>query len=94
MTHPVLSYAIPVVISVSIDNFLLSLLFQEWVDLPLLRTWESENIYLWYKLSKLSGFKVDLFFKFILAGSDGAATSYQVKQLEQQNNRLKEALVK
>ncbi|XP_071827830.1 dynactin subunit 1-like isoform X3 [Apostichopus japonicus] len=27
-------------------------------------------------------------------GSDGAATSYQVKQLEQQNNRLKEALVK
>ncbi|KAG1678658.1 Dynactin subunit 1 [Nymphon striatum] len=27
-------------------------------------------------------------------GSDGAATSYQVKQLEQQNERLKEALVK
>ena len=28
------------------------------------------------------------------AGTDGGATSYQVKQLEQQNERLKEALVK
>ncbi|XP_074641662.1 dynactin subunit 1-like isoform X2 [Tubulanus polymorphus] len=28
------------------------------------------------------------------AGSDGAATNYQVKQLEQQNERLKDALVK
>ena len=28
------------------------------------------------------------------AGSEGAATSYEVKQLEQQNDRLKEALVK
>lgn len=27
-------------------------------------------------------------------GGDGAATGYQVKQLEQQNERLKEALVK
>lgn len=28
------------------------------------------------------------------AGSDGAASSYQVKQLEEQNARLKEALVR
>ena len=28
------------------------------------------------------------------AGTEGGATSYQVKQLEQQNERLKEALVK
>ena len=27
-------------------------------------------------------------------GADGAATGYQVKQLEQQNERLKDALVK
>ena len=28
------------------------------------------------------------------AGTEGGATTYQVKQLEQQNERLKEALVK
>ncbi len=28
------------------------------------------------------------------AGTEGTATSYEVKQLEQQNDRLKEALVK
>lgn len=31
---------------------------------------------------------------FPAAGSDGAASSYQVKQLEEQNSRLKEALVR
>lgn len=31
---------------------------------------------------------------FSSAGSDGAASSYHVKQLEEQNNRLKEALVR
>lgn len=31
---------------------------------------------------------------FPLAGSDGAASSYHVKQLEEQNSRLKEALVR
>lgn len=29
-----------------------------------------------------------------LTGSDGAASSYHVKQLEEQNGRLKEALVR
>jgi len=28
------------------------------------------------------------------SGVDGAATNYQVKQMEEQNNRLKEALVR
>lgn len=33
--------------------------------------------------------------EFLLAsGSDGAASSYHVKQLEEQNSRLKEALVR
>jgi len=30
----------------------------------------------------------------LVGGSEGAATGYQVKQLEQQNERMKEALVK
>jgi len=30
----------------------------------------------------------------LLGGSEGAAVGYQVKQLEQQNERMKEALVK
>lgn len=33
-------------------------------------------------------------FSFSPAGSDGAASSYHVKQLEEQNGRLKEALVR
>ena len=33
-----------------------------------------------------------MFFGF--SGSDGAASSYHVKQLEEQNGRLKEALVR
>lgn len=33
-------------------------------------------------------------FLFSAAGSDGAASSYHVKQLEEQNGRLKEALVR
>lgn len=34
------------------------------------------------------------FFSFSPTGSDGAASSYHVKQLEEQNGRLKEALVR
>lgn len=33
-------------------------------------------------------------YSFSSAGSDGAASSYHVKQLEEQNGRLKEALVR
>ena len=33
-------------------------------------------------------------FSFSSTGSDGAASSYHVKQLEEQNGRLKEALVR
>lgn len=33
-------------------------------------------------------------FLWFLTGSDGAASSYHVKQLEEQNGRLKEALVR
>lgn len=34
------------------------------------------------------------FGSFFVVGSDGAASSYHVKQLEEQNGRLKEALVR
>lgn len=39
-------------------------------------------------------FSCVFFFFFSLTGSDGAASSYHVKQLEEQNGRLKEALVR
>jgi hypothetical protein len=34
------------------------------------------------------------FVTWLLGGTEGAVNSYQVKQLEQQNDRMKEALVK
>lgn len=35
-----------------------------------------------------------LVYKCAAGGTEGAASSFQVKQLEQQNDRMKEALVK
>lgn len=62
----------------------LEILRHEISEKGLLLTWTSSLYCSSYSLAKFSFF----------TGSDGAASSYHVKQLEEQNSRLKEALVR
>lgn len=68
------------------------------MDLEILRHEISEKGLLWEKKKDLYKFifllKCSVSTFSFCTGSDGAASSYHVKQLEEQNSRLKEALVR
>lgn len=67
------------------------------MDLEILRHEISEkglNSTHWNNKSSIFAFPQCHVIPFSSAGSDGAASSYHVKQLEEQNTRLKEALVR